>query len=92
MGQVAYAFEVHKSGSIDSLILNLQRAKNDPRVQRIVAVSDQTSLDRIRKESEGLGGDLKRYLVYFYVRSLIRVSELLTEVNELLRELRLTAS
>ena len=30
LGMVTYVFEVHKSGSIDSLILNLQKALNNP--------------------------------------------------------------
>ena len=41
MGKVIYAFEVQTHGSIDSLILNLQKATNNFAVQAIVAVSDE---------------------------------------------------
>lgn len=92
LGQVAYAFEVQKSGSVDSLILNLQRARNDPKVQRIVVVSDQPGLQNIRNEVLDLEGDFKRYLAYLDVRSLTKVSEMLTDVNEILKDLRLSES
>ena len=49
LGVVTYVFEVQKSGSIDSLILNLQRARANPTVQKVVAVSDGSSWN----ESEG---------------------------------------
>ncbi len=89
MGEIAYAFEVQKSGSIDSLIVNLQRARNDPKVQRIVVVSTESGLQEVRSEIETLQGDFKRYLAYIDVTDVTRAAQLLNEVNELLRDLRL---
>jgi len=39
LGVVTYVFEVHKSGSIDSFVLNLQKAIRNPTVQKVIAVS-----------------------------------------------------
>src|SRR5262249_26221842 len=50
LGVVTYAFEVQRRGSIDSLILNLQRAQNNPTVQRLVVVANPDEIERIRQE------------------------------------------
>ena len=47
MGRVMYCFEVQSHGSIDSLILNLQKASNNKSVQRLIAVSDKKQLEKI---------------------------------------------
>jgi len=54
MGRITYVFEVQNSGSIDSLLLNLMKAKNNPSVQGIVAVSDAKQLEQIKKEASSL--------------------------------------
>ena len=54
MGRITYVFEVQTSGSIDSLLLNLMKAKNNPSVQGIVAVSDAKQLEKIKKEASSL--------------------------------------
>lgn len=61
MGRINYVFEVQTKGSIDSLILNLLKSKNNPSVQGIVAVSDTEQLEKIRKEAASVKGihDLK---------------------------------
>lgn len=62
MGRVIYIFEVQTKGSVDSLILNLLKALNNPAVQGVVAVSDAAQLDKIRKHAEqvpNLGAKLK---------------------------------
>ena len=92
MGEIAYAFEVQKHGSIDSAILNLQRARNDPKVQRVVFVAKEEEINSIREEMASVPGDFKRYISYLDVRDVFRSAELLTEVNEILRELRLVPS
>lgn len=51
MGKVMYVFEVQDKGSIDSLILNLEKANNNPAVQAIIAVSDAEQLEQIKRES-----------------------------------------
>lgn len=61
MGRITYVFEVQTKGSIDSLILNLLKSKNNPSVQGIVAVSDADQLAKIKKEASAVKGieDLK---------------------------------
>lgn len=49
-----YAFEVQTYSSIDSLILDLQKATNNFTVQAIVAVSDEKKIERINKESKSI--------------------------------------
>ncbi|MCL5036868.1 MAG: hypothetical protein M1269_07115 [Chloroflexi bacterium] len=88
LGVVKYVFEVQKGGSIDSLILNLQKAKNNPTVQRVVAVSDQKQLDKIQKEAEGIR-DLKEHLAFWPVSDVEKVYERLAEVEELMKRLEL---
>ncbi|MBR0294354.1 MAG: hypothetical protein IJQ67_00355 [Bacilli bacterium] len=56
MGMIMYVFEVQSKGSIDSLILNLQKSKNNPAVQRLIAVSDGKQLQDIKNESESIPG------------------------------------
>lgn len=50
MGRVIYVFEVQTNGSIDSLLLNLLKASNNPAVQGLVAVSDVKQIEKIKKE------------------------------------------
>lgn len=54
MGKAIYVFEVQSRGSIDSLILNLRKALNNPAVQAVVAVADEEQLSKILKESKGV--------------------------------------
>lgn len=62
LGMVTYVFEVHRSGSIDSLILNLQKALNAPTVQKVIAVSDSNQLQTIESECTGLPEQFRRAL------------------------------
>ena len=50
LGIMGYVFEVHLRGSIDSLILNLQKAKKNPQVQKVVVVSTPAQIEKIREE------------------------------------------
>ncbi|MFN3384770.1 MAG: hypothetical protein ACK401_07735 [Archaeoglobaceae archaeon] len=63
LGVVSYVFEVQRGGSIDSLILNLQKAKNNPTVQKHVIVANAKDLRRIKEEIEPLSEDFKKHLV-----------------------------
>lgn len=54
MGIVIYVFEVQTSGSIDSLVLNLMKAKTNKAVQGIVAVTDEVQIEKIKKEIDSL--------------------------------------
>jgi hypothetical protein len=85
LGEVKLVFEVQKSGSIDSLVLNLQKAAADPSVQKIVAVSDAPQLERIRHEVEGLKYALADKLVFWDVNDVQRVLEHLLSASDILR-------
>lgn len=88
MGRVLYVFEVQTKGSIDSLILNLLKARNNPAVQGVVAVSDEKQLERILKhasEVPGLGGLLKTW----NYQEVLDVHESLEFVNSTINKLNL---
>ncbi|MDR0414733.1 MAG: hypothetical protein LBH84_04880 [Prevotellaceae bacterium] len=88
MGRVIYVFEVQTSGSIDSLILNLMKAKNNKAVQGVVAVTDQKQIEKIKKEISDLNqfnGDLK----FWDYSEVLKVHEYLQYVNESINNLGL---
>jgi len=62
LGVVSYVFEVHREDSIDSLILNLQKARNDPTVQKLVVVANKTNLKKIQEEVSSLSEDFRKSL------------------------------
>ena len=89
LGVVTYVFEVHKKGSIDSLILNLQRALNNPTVQKIIAVSDKAQLEKIRGEIKSLPEIFRKTLTFWEVSDAIRTHEKLSEVIRSINKLEL---
>lgn len=86
---VTYVFEVHKSGSIDSLILNLQKARNNPTVQKVVAISDRLHLDKIQSEIRGLPEDFRNVLTFWDVIDVQKAHQNLSEVSEIIAQLEL---
>jgi len=60
---------------MDSLILNLQKARSAPSVQKVVAVSDEAQLDRIRKECDGLPEGFRRSLRFWEVLDVLETGE-----------------
>lgn len=88
MGRIIYVFEVQTSGSIDSLILNLMKAKNNKAVQGIVAVSDAEQLEKIRKEVEALPG-VNNDIKYWNYTEVLEVHEALQKANESINKLGL---
>ena len=91
LGEVKYVFEVHKSGSIDSLLLNLLRSSNDPTVQKVVAVSTKENLEKIKREAVSIPG-LAGKIVYWDVREVIEAANLLDRLNSIMRGLELVRS
>lgn len=87
MGRVIYVFEVQTSGSIDSLILNLMKAKNNKAVQGIVAVTDEKQIEKIKKEIAALpiNGEVK----FWNYEEVLKVHESLQYVNESINNLGL---
>ena len=92
LGVVSYIFEVHKGGSIDSLILNLQRAKNDPTVQKLVIVANTRDLKNIEEEVNFLGEDFRKSLAYLEAKDVEKAYDLLKELNVIIGRLELVKS
>ena len=92
LGVVTYIFEVHKKGSIDSLILNLQRALNNPTVQKIIAVSDEKQLEKIREEIKSLPENFRKALAFWEAFDVIETHKKLTEVIQSINKLELVKS
>lgn len=88
MGRVIYVFEVQTKGSIDSLIINLYKALNNPAVQGAVAVSDAKQLEIIKKHAQDVG-DLGKKLKYWDYTEVLTNHESLSDVNESINRLGL---
>lgn len=91
MGRITYVFEVQTSGSIDSLLLNLMKAKNNPSVQGIVAVSDAKQLEKIKKEASGLKA-IRDELKFWDYNDVLKVFEALSNAYESINSLGLVPS
>ena len=89
LGVIKYVFEVHKSGSIDSAILNLMKAKKDQSVQKIVIVSNKDGLDKFKKETEDLPEDFRKTISYLTVGDVLEASNLMQKINNILSKLEL---
>lgn len=87
MGRVIYVFEVQTAGSIDSLILNLMKAKNNKAVQGIIAVTDKKQIEKIKKEVASL--PIKDDIKYWDYLEVLRVYESLEYVNTAINNLGL---
>lgn len=88
MGRVIYVFEVQTKGSIDSLLMNLLKARNNPAVQGIVAVTDAIQIETIKRHAAGVS-DLKEKLKYWDYREVLQVHEALESVYESINSLGL---
>ncbi len=88
MGKVIYAFEVQTHGSIDSLILNLQKATNNFAVQAIVAVSDEKQIEKIKKETKGIR-DIETKLKTWDYTEVMEMHDCLERSNEIINNLGL---
>jgi len=89
LGLVNYVFEVQKRGSIDGLILNLQKAKKNPTVQKLVVVSNKEQIEKLKNEVEDLDESFKRALTYWEVEKVQRVYDNLSEITEIIDDLGL---
>jgi hypothetical protein len=74
LGRVIYIFEVQTNGSIDSLIMNLLKAANNPAVQGLVAVSDAKQIEKIKKEAAPIP-QLNTKLKYWDFKEVLQVHE-----------------
>ncbi len=90
LGTISYAFEVHRRGSADSAILNLQRVlKHDPTIQKVVVVSTSDEIDRFKGEISSLGEDFREAVGYFKVDDLNLALENLGSLKSILDKIGL---
>ena len=87
MGTVSYVFEVQTNGSIDSLILNLLKAKDNACVQTVVAVSDANQLEKFRQEACIPG--LEKHLKFWDLEEVIEVHDCLSKSYTIINNLGL---
>jgi hypothetical protein len=92
LGVVTYVFEVQRRGGIDSLILNLQRAQNNPSVQRLVVVANRPDLDRVEQEIVTLPESFRKAVGFMLASDAARAAELLEEVGTIIDRLELVQS
>lgn len=88
MGKVIYVFEVQTHGSIDSLILNLQKSMNNAAVQAIVAVSDEVQIEKIKREAKGIHSIETKLKTWDYLE-VIEMHNCLERSNEIVNNLKL---
>jgi hypothetical protein len=89
IGELKYVFEVHVKGSIDSLILNLMKAAQDPAVQKVVAVSSEEELEKIKREALTIK-NLADKILFWDIREVVRANELVDDLMDTMRRLGLT--
>jgi len=92
LGSVAYAFEVHRKGSRDSAILNLQRCKKDPSIQKVIIVSTKDEIEKFKEEISALPEDFRESVGYFNVNDLQKALEQLNTLREILASIGLLKS
>lgn len=92
LGVVTYVFEVQRRGSHDSLILNLQRAQNNPTVQRLVVVGMKDELEKIEREISSLHENFRKMVTFMDVVDVMRGVELVTELSGIISKLELVKS
>lgn len=89
LGIVTYVFEVQRGGSIDSLILNLQKARKNPSVQKVVVVANTRNLGQVRAEVSELGQEFGGAVAYMEARDLERAADHLQRFSEIIGRLEL---
>jgi len=89
LGTIAYAFEVHRRGSRDSAILNLQRVRRDPAIQKVIVVSSKLELEKFRGEIAYLDEGFRTSVGYLEVQELQRVLDYLQSLKDILKSLGL---
>jgi len=89
LGVVTYVFEVQRKSSIDSLILNLQRAKANPTVQKVIAVANAKQLEKIVGEVRGLSQEFVNSMAMWQVSDVETVYENLSEAMSIIKRLEL---
>jgi len=92
LGVVTYVFEVQRRGSLDSLILNLQKAQNNPTVQRLIVVANREDIGRVQQEIATLPESFRRAVGFMEAAEAARAAELLSELSAIVSKLELVRS
>lgn len=92
LGIVTYVFEVHKKGSIDSLILNLQKALNNPTVQKLIAATTTEQIEIIKQEIKNLPENFRKSLTFWSVKDIIETYDNLSKAIDNIKKLSLIKS
>lgn len=89
LGTIAYAFEVHRKGSRDSAILNLQRVRRDPSIQKVIIVSSRTEIEEFKSEIQTLDEGFRNSIGYFEIHDLQRALDHLQALKNIMKSLGL---
>src|SRR5258708_2556019 len=92
LGVVTYVFEIQRRGSIDSLILNLQRAQNNPTVQRLIVVAMPGEIERIRQEIATMPESFRKSVSFMEVGEVLHAADLIGELSGIIGKLELVRS
>lgn len=92
LGVITYIFEVQRHGSIDSLILNLQRAQNNPTVQRLIVVANYVDIEAVKREIATLPEHFRNLVTFMEVGDAIRAARLIDELSGIIGKLDLVRS
>jgi hypothetical protein len=87
LGEIKYAFEVQRKGSIDSAIRNLQRAQKSVETQKIVIVANSDIIEKVKAEVEG--EDIAKILKYMDVASVEKAWQLMNDFRNVMDEVGL---
>ncbi len=89
LGTVSYIFEVQISGSVDSLILNLQKAQTNPTVQKLVIISDNEQLEKIQKEIKEMPESFRKAITFWEIEDVENTYQGLEQVTNSIARLKL---
>jgi len=89
LGTVSYIFEVQDKGSIDALILNLQRAQMNPTVQKLIIVSDESQISKIQREISTMPENFRKATTFWDINDIENTHQNLEQVTSSITKLRL---
>ena len=89
LGKVRYVFEVQHKGSIDSLLINLLKAKKDPTVQKLIVVTDLKQIEEISKRIADMPESFRESLKFWQDTSVEQAHKNLEELIDIIKNLEL---
>lgn len=89
LGAVSYVFEVQDRGSIDSLILNLQRAQMNHTIQKLIIVSDNEQIEKIQNEIKTMPESFRKITTFWSMDEVESTHQSLEQVADSITKLHL---